>query len=238
MPRRRPLEQSTLAERRLAALFARVWDLARAAAEKVLDKGRGAIRLAIEQVLRGSSIRAEVRAVARTVENSFRRQLKKVLSDPLPKDIKALTDVVKDWISETMASLRELLVGGRRDAAFADAWPSLLDLAVKAGSGAETVAERARALGRSAAKAARRVRSAAKARALNIGGQANRVFQVAVGVERYEWRTQRDWKVRPIHADLNGTIQRWDDPPVISKDGRRGHPGDDYNCRCIAIPHG
>lgn len=42
--------------------------------------------------------------------------------------------------------------------------------------------------------------------------------------------------VRYFHGILDGTKQRWDRPPVTSKDGRRNHPGQDYNCRCFPIP--
>lgn len=50
--------------------------------------------------------------------------------------------------------------------------------------------------------------------------------------------------VRAQHKKLgdmskSGTLFRWDDPPVVSGDGepvRHGNPGQDYNCRCYAIP--
>ncbi len=39
-----------------------------------------------------------------------------------------------------------------------------------------------------------------------------------------------DERVRPSHEALDGTRQRWDDPPA------EGHPGEPINCRCIAEP--
>ncbi len=50
-------------------------------------------------------------------------------------------------------------------------------------------------------------------------------------VDKYIWLTQGDDKVRPDHAALEGELIAWDDPPDI------GHPGEDYNCRCIAQPY-
>jgi SPP1 gp7 family putative phage head morphogenesis protein len=44
---------------------------------------------------------------------------------------------------------------------------------------------------------------------------------------RYIWRTVGDKKVRPEHATLEGVIRSWDDD---------FHPGDDFNCRCWAVP--
>jgi SPP1 gp7 family putative phage head morphogenesis protein len=61
--------------------------------------------------------------------------------------------------------------------------------------------------------------------------------QKAAGIESYKWRSSRDQRTRERHRELDGTIHRWDDPPVVDpKTGRRDHPGEDYQCRCVAIP--
>lgn len=61
--------------------------------------------------------------------------------------------------------------------------------------------------------------------------------QKAAGIESYKWRSSRDQRTRPAHRALDGTVHRWDDPPVVDpKTGRRDHPGEDYQCRCVAIP--
>ena len=61
--------------------------------------------------------------------------------------------------------------------------------------------------------------------------------QKSCGVNRYKWSDSGDSRVRKDHKRLNGKIFSWNDPPVIdTRTGRRGHPGDDYQCRCVAIP--
>lgn len=60
--------------------------------------------------------------------------------------------------------------------------------------------------------------------------------QQAAGVTRYRWRSSNDQRTRPMHLALDGSVQSWGDPPVTSKDGARNHPGEDYQCRCVAIP--
>ena len=61
--------------------------------------------------------------------------------------------------------------------------------------------------------------------------------QTEAGVEEYVWSTCRDHRVRSRHRELHGKTFRWDDPPVVDqKTGRRCHPGEDYRCRCVAIP--
>ncbi|MEM7191585.1 MAG: phage minor head protein, partial [Pseudomonadota bacterium] len=47
----------------------------------------------------------------------------------------------------------------------------------------------------------------------------------------YIWRTRGDAKVRPSHAENDGKIFAWDNPPPT------GHPGEDYGCRCTAIAY-
>ena len=54
------------------------------------------------------------------------------------------------------------------------------------------------------------------------------------GSNKYKWRTQKDSRVRLTHRKLEGKIFSFDKPPII--DGRPLHPGEDYNCRCVAIP--
>ena len=48
--------------------------------------------------------------------------------------------------------------------------------------------------------------------------------------DQYIWRTRCDERVRPSHRINDGRIFSWSDPPAT------GHPGDDYNCRCEAVP--
>ncbi len=62
------------------------------------------------------------------------------------------------------------------------------------------------------------------------------------GVHKYRWRCVVGSKlhpVRPSHKILDGKIFRWDAPPITTaptEPTRRNNPGQDYNCRCAAIP--
>lgn len=57
------------------------------------------------------------------------------------------------------------------------------------------------------------------------------------GVSEYIWSTSGDSRVRNSHKALNNKRFRWDDPPVVDeRTGRRCHPGEDYQCRCVALP--
>lgn len=57
------------------------------------------------------------------------------------------------------------------------------------------------------------------------------------GVNQYRWSTSQDERVRDDHKALNNRIFSWDDPPIVDKvTGKRAHPGEDFNCRCVALP--
>lgn len=57
------------------------------------------------------------------------------------------------------------------------------------------------------------------------------------GVTQYRWETAHDEDVRLGHRPLNGKIFSYGDPPIVDpRTGRRGNPGQDYNCRCLDIP--
>lgn len=61
--------------------------------------------------------------------------------------------------------------------------------------------------------------------------------QTECGVEEYIWSSSKDQRVRERHEQLDGTKHRWDTPPIVDEQtGRRAHPGEDYRCRCVALP--
>jgi SPP1 gp7 family putative phage head morphogenesis protein len=68
-----------------------------------------------------------------------------------------------------------------------------------------------------------------------LNGKINQYRQQQLGGKRYIWRTSEDERVRQRHQDLDGTVHSWEKPPVVdTRTNRRGHPGEDYQCRCRA----
>lgn len=68
----------------------------------------------------------------------------------------------------------------------------------------------------------------ARDQTLKLAGRITKTRQTAVGIRAYIWSTSKDERVRPLHRELEGTRQEWDSPPVVSADGRREHPGGDF----------
>lgn len=103
-----------------------------------------------------------------------------------------------------------------------------------AGARAETIArELQEAVGVSRSKA----QLLARDQVLKANGQLTRDRHEAAGITRYVWSASRDVRVRKRHKDLDGTEHAYGDPPVVDlRTGRRANPGQDYSCRCVAIP--
>lgn len=58
-----------------------------------------------------------------------------------------------------------------------------------------------------------------------------------IGIGRYKWTGVNDARERPDHKMLNGTIHNWNTPPITNREtGARNHPGEDFGCRCTAVP--
>ena len=53
--------------------------------------------------------------------------------------------------------------------------------------------------------------------------------QQDLGIKSYTWITSNDERVRPTHRAHSGNVYKWSEPPANT-----GHPGQDYQCRCIA----
>ena len=81
----------------------------------------------------------------------------------------------------------------------------------------------------------RRAELIARDQTAKLNGQIQRAQQMDAGIQEYIWCSTGDERVRESHAELNGHKFRWDNPPENS-DGRACHPGEDYQCRCIARP--
>lgn len=58
-----------------------------------------------------------------------------------------------------------------------------------------------------------------------------------MGITHYRWSDSHDRRVRHDHHVLNGKVFAFANPPISNrKSGARNNPGQDFNCRCIAIP--
>lgn len=69
----------------------------------------------------------------------------------------------------------------------------------------------------------------AKDQTLKLSSMLNGLRQQQAGIEKYIWVTAGDERVRESHAEKEGKVFSWNDPPADT-----GHPGEDINCRCTS----
>jgi SPP1 gp7 family putative phage head morphogenesis protein len=119
-------------------------------------------------------------------------------------------------------------------------------LPIKAGERAQSLANAAMTEGRRAEEVAKdimnigrvtesRARLIARTEVAKANSTLNEARARAIGSSAYIWRTAQDESVRDSHAEMEGEVVRWDQPPTLS-DGTTTHAGQIYNCRCYAEP--
>lgn len=82
-------------------------------------------------------------------------------------------------------------------------------------------------LGHSTTKRAKLI---ARDQTSKLNSALNQQRQQNLGIEKYIWRTSEDERVRETHKRNDGKTFAWNDPPPT------GHPGEEIQCRCVAIP--
>jgi len=94
-----------------------------------------------------------------------------------------------------------------------------------------TMADTAKEIAERTDVAASRVKLIARDQTQKLNAQLGSARMQSAGVSKYEWSTSRDERVRETHASKEGRIFEFQDPPADT-----GNPGEDINCRCVAIP--
>ncbi|MFJ5565217.1 minor capsid protein [Lysinibacillus xylanilyticus] len=67
-----------------------------------------------------------------------------------------------------------------------------------------------------------------------ILGQMSAQRHQNIGIEKFTWYDAADERVRKSHKELSGKVFSYGEPPTVN--GRVVLPGEDYRCRCVAIP--
>lgn len=79
-----------------------------------------------------------------------------------------------------------------------------------------------------------------------LNGQINQAQMQEFGLDLYVWSTAFDDRVRDSHSIMEGLLCRWDDASIYSEDNGKTwiprpsgavllHPGQDIQCRCVAL---
>lgn len=154
-------------------------------------------------------------------EAAIKPEMEKAVSD----NVDLITSIHTDFIHDIGAAVFDNMKdGGRHE--------NLIDLIKERG---EVTRNRARFIARDQTS--------------KLNADLTEVRNVALGLDLYEWGGTGDERERDSHFVLNGMLCKYSDPTVYSDDGGKtwkkrstigafiGKPGEDYQCRCLALPY-
>jgi len=164
--------------------------------------------------------RRDYQAWKRTSQKMSRDLHKEIVDAPIGEVIRKLqndqveliTSIPLEAAERVQKLTQEYAVAGRR---YEDLVPMIMNTTGVSLSKATLIAR---------TETAKAASSIVQARALHIGSDG------------YVWHTVQDIYVRKAHRQLNGSLQKWSDPPIAEENGERHHPGNFPNCRCWAEP--
>lgn len=192
--------------------------------------------LQISQVVTSESLERVVDEAGRTVDRWNRVQLQRVLGIDLRAEIPGLQSHIDRWRDLNVGLIESGIRGpsdGVRLRSLLEDVSETVERAHAQGIRVETLAaDLQERFGVSDSRA----ELIARDQVLKLNGQINQRRQRAVGISEYVWVTSRDERVRRAHARLDGQTFAWDAPPEAAENGSREHPGQSYQCRCIARP--
>jgi len=181
--------------------------------------------------------------VSRMTQRMSLREWKKSVKDTLGIDLmddyysgEFYESIVHRWVDENVLKIKTLPQNTL------DEMQQIILHGFKSGS---TIRDITKEIQREYGVTRRRARTLARDQIATLNSQITKAQQQDAGCNRYRWSDSRDSRVRECHHALNGKIFSWDDPPEmwyttkkrgVVRTGRRCHPGEDYCCRCIAIP--
>lgn len=137
----------------------------------------------------------------------------------LPSMVQAEAQKARDWAISLVEDAARVYAGDVKDIlgnpskTFGMQWRDIRDLLLDRGNVSESRAE-----------------LIARDQTLKLNGAIAKANQEASGITRYMWSTSKDERVRPTHRALEGQVFAWASPPPV------GHPGQDFQCRCVAMP--
>jgi SPP1 gp7 family putative phage head morphogenesis protein len=154
--------------------------------------------------------------------NNFKSQIKDVLGVDAMLSTAGIQDQLDMWVSTNVALINSL----------PEKSLDQIEALVKQGlASGERVEELSADIMERVDVSQSRANLIARDQVSKLNGQIDQLNQTNAGVDKYIWSTSMDERVRPNHASKEGKTYSWDDPPVDT-----GHPGQDYQCRCVALP--
>lgn len=200
------------------------------------------VAAALEKRIAEYGLDQKVEQIAKMAKNVSIREWKRAVKDTLGIDLlddyyngEFFEEAIRRWIAEnvlliksipneTLGNMREIILGSYLKGS------SIRDIQ--------------KAIQETYNVSKRKAQLLARDQVSTLNAQLTKAQQTDAGCKKYRWSDSHDSRVRDCHKELNGKIFSWDDPPEMWYEtkrgrvytGRRCHPGEDYCCRCVAIP--
>jgi SPP1 gp7 family putative phage head morphogenesis protein len=137
--------------------------------------------------------------------------IRDVLRDATQTNIDLIASIPTEYFDKLQSTLEKNWQAGGR-------WEDLAEQIERVGDVTET-----------------RAKIIARDQTAKMNSAFNKARQASIGIGKYIWQTSGDERVREEHAELDGEVCSWDNPPVIH--GEPLNPGEDILCRCVAVPY-
>lgn len=181
----------------------------------------GLFRVRWRRLVTEAAISPIVDRMGRRILRSHTRDYERVLGLSLADDTPAVQGAMAEFRRQNVALIKTIPERLHRDVT-----RTVLEASTR-GTRAETLQRQIRERFQVSESRARLI---ARDQVLKAHGNLSQIRNREAGIERYQWSTSRDERVRPEHEELDGQIFSWDAPPPV------GHPGEDIQCRCAAVP--
>ncbi len=197
----------------------------------------------LEQKLAAYGLDDLVAKISKMTKNTSLREWKRVVHDTLGIDL--LNDyysadfyeaALRRWVDENVLKIKSIPN---------EALGEMQQIVLNGYKSGATITDITKSIQEQYKLSRRRAQLLARDQVSTLNSQISKMQQQDAGCTKYRWSDSRDSRVRDCHRTLNGKVFSWDEPPEMWYDtknsgrvytGRRCHPGEDYCCRCVAIP--
>ena len=196
----------------------------------------------LEKFISGFNLREKLAGIADLVKKNLNREWKRTVKTTLKQDVdeeyygdEFFSDIVNQWTADQEKTIKA------EPARQLEEVENIVTESFKKGGTATETSGKIDDLFTADRKKAK---NTARDQVSKLNSRMSRRQQEDAGVDRYMWKDSRDERVRPCHRSLHGKIFLYSDPPEMWYEtnagriytGRYCHPGEDYRCRCVAVP--
>lgn len=181
----------------------------------------------------GFGLRRKLESLAHLNRKLTVKEWKKAIKATLGIDIREdyylgdfYVEQLKKWVEENVGLISSIPE---------DTLEKMKDIVYDGFANGKTTTRMVKEIQRAYCISRRRAELIARDQTAKLNGQIQKAQQQDAGITEYIWSDCGDERVRRSHRELNGKKFSWDDPPENS-DGRKCHPGQDFQCRCIGRP--